>query len=694
MRINKITLVNFGSYEGENIFDTKADGDRNIVLIGGKNGAGKTTLFTAMRLCLYGFLSMGYKNANSYYNRAIIKLINNNAKRDKPCLSSVSLDIEITNGRGIDSYTVSREWTLDEILTEDLFVIKNGTLLEKEETADFEKFILSLIPPELFNLYFFDGEKIADFFLNEGGSTRVKDAFLTLCGYDTFDIMRKNFKRISASSKGKSHAGLKAYVAAKAHAQKDREKLEKIQNDLVHCSTDIENCMADIASLEKEYTNSGGITQEEWDNKIFLLKDEERKRENWNAAMKKWANDVVPFIMVPSILRRVKEQIEKENVDNKCKNFIDMLESPELADLVGDKQEEIKKIVLEKYGFLDDRILDLSFEQSAALTASISELLDFDKSKVAKVKKLIKQSINKSAKIRKELEQSNITTVQEYMRRRANLFEKNSVLLNRRLELEQLLQRQKDAVTVSCTELAKAQAILEDEIKKESIGDISAKAIVMLDKLQTDLYHKQIGKVEAEFRRSINTLMRKARFIDDISIDDEFNIHVFRSEEISGKKIKNIISASSEDQFISNFGEQALKHLVSQYGDISFGKKNSNIKDEDVLMLPTEIDKDSFSNGEKQIFIMALYYSLVQLGNHEIPFVIDTPYARIDTEHRQNIARHFFSKLKGQVFILSTNEEITGEHIQILQNKILSRYMLENTDNKKTVIIKDTYFEA
>ena len=694
MRINKITLVNFGSYEGENIFDTKVDGDRNIVLIGGKNGAGKTTLFTAMRLCLYGFLSMGYKNANSYYNRAIIKLINNNAKRNKPCSSSVSLDIELTNGRGIDLYTMSRKWTLDEILTEDLFVIKNGTLLEKDETADFEKFILSLIPPELFNLYFFDGEKIADFFLNEGGSTRIKDAFLTLCGYDTFDIMRKNFKRISASSKGKSHAGLKAYVAAKAHAQKDREKLEKIKKDLALCSTDIENCIADIASLEKEYTNSGGITQEEWDNKIFLLKDEERKRENWNVTLKKWANDVVPFIMVPSILRRVKEQIEEESADNKCKNFIDILESPELADLIGDKQEEIKKIVLEKYGFLDNRILDLSFEQSATLTASISELLDFDKSKVAKVKKLIKQSINKSAKIRKELEQSNIATVQEYMRRRANLFEKNSVLLNRRLELEQLLQQQKDAIAVSYAELAKTQAILEDEIKKESIGNISAKAIVMLDKLQTNLYHKQIGKVEAEFRRSINALMRKARFIDDIYIDDEFNIHVFRNEEISGKKIKDIISTSTKEQFIFNFGDRALKYLISQYGSVIFGEKNSNIKDSDTIILPEEIDKESFSNGEKQIFIMTLYYSLVQLGNHEIPFVIDTPYARIDTEHRQNIARHFFNKLKGQVFILSTNEEITGEHVQILQNKILSRYMLENTDNKKTVIIKDTYFEA
>ena len=72
MRINRIELNNFGSYEGNNIFEMQPIGDKNIVLIGGKNGAGKTTLFTAMRICLYGFMSMGYRNANSYYNRAII----------------------------------------------------------------------------------------------------------------------------------------------------------------------------------------------------------------------------------------------------------------------------------------------------------------------------------------------------------------------------------------------------------------------------------------------------------------------------------------------------------------------------------------------------------------------------------------------------------------------------------------------
>ena len=52
MKIDKISLFNFGSYEGLTEFDTKVQDDRNIILIGGKNGAGKTTLFTAMRLCL------------------------------------------------------------------------------------------------------------------------------------------------------------------------------------------------------------------------------------------------------------------------------------------------------------------------------------------------------------------------------------------------------------------------------------------------------------------------------------------------------------------------------------------------------------------------------------------------------------------------------------------------------------------
>ena len=45
------------------------------------------------------------------------------------------------------------------------------------------------------------------------------------------------------------------------------------------------------------------------------------------------------------------------------------------------------------------------------------------------------------------------------------------------------------------------------------------------------------------------------------------------------------------------------------------------------------------------------------------------------------LAKYFFSQLNGQVFILSTNEEIDSRHIKIMKDKILVTYMLENSDN-------------
>ena len=63
MRIERIELNNFGSYEESNVFDiSSASDDKRIVIIGGKNGAGKTTLFTAIQTCLYGHTAFGFKS--------------------------------------------------------------------------------------------------------------------------------------------------------------------------------------------------------------------------------------------------------------------------------------------------------------------------------------------------------------------------------------------------------------------------------------------------------------------------------------------------------------------------------------------------------------------------------------------------------------------------------------------------------
>lgn len=695
MKINSIELYNFGSYEGEVRFNTSVTNKRNIILVGGKNGAGKTTLFTAMRVCLYGYISMGYKSQNSYYKRAITKLINNSAKMTRPTDAYVQMEIQLSNGRGVDVYRLHRSWVLSDSLTEFYSVEKNDETLSADEIADFEKYILSLITPELFNLYFFDGEKIADFFLNEGSNERIKEAFLTLCGYDTFDIMRRNFKRVKGSGQ-KTSTVLDEYLAAKDAADAARHSLQELTNRLNVCVDEIGTCEADIAILEKDYTQKGGITEDEWSSKLAILKEEEKKRDNWNVLLRKWANDLIPFLMIREQVQGLKRQIERENNNLKYRNFCEVLDAPDVTRLIEADITSIKQQAFILFGNEAEQILNLSFEQSALLLAQVTQILDFDTDRVKKCKQAIKNSIAKSGRTRKELEASNVATVQEYMRQRAGLFEKKSQLLTERVDLEQEAASQTEVVKQCDAKLTQTQARLVEDLKKASVSDISARAIVMLDKLQGVLYQRQIEKVEGFFRTEIRKLMRKTHFIDDIRIDDNFNTHIYRTEAFDPAKLVESIVAAPESQVLEVIGEasmrelQRLAHTDNISGIITYCKAQRMSP----IMLPVEIDKTSLSNGEKQIFIMALYHSLVQLCNYEIPFVIDTPFARIDTEHRRNISLHFFCELKGQVFILSTNEEIDADHIAIMKDHIATTYMLENSGSQKTKVLTGSYFEV
>ena len=343
----------------------------------------------------------------------------------KPTPASVTMQIALNNGQELDYYELCRSWILSDNLSETFTVTKNGEVMSDEEIADFEKYLLSLIPPELFNLYFFDGEKIADFFMDEGGNSRIKDAFLTLCGYDTFDIMKRNFKRINNSGDSVSVAYEK-YEELKAEFDSIKDSCLETEIELQECKAQIEDCAAEISALEKAYSNSGGISEEEWNNKVLALKEEEKRREQLNALLKKWANDVIPFLMIRDKIIAVKSQIEKENQDFKCKSFCEIIDSDVVSGVLKSKTtiEELKNVVQSYFGSGEEQILDLSTEQSTALLIIINDVLSFEMDNIAKYKRAIKRSISKTTKLRQELENSSISEVKNYMQQRA----KNSVM--------------------------------------------------------------------------------------------------------------------------------------------------------------------------------------------------------------------------------------------------------------------------
>ena len=201
MRIKNIQLHNFGSYGGYNKFDFEATNpEERVVVIGGKNGAGKTTLFTAVQVCLYGNFAFGFKSSGKRYLSEIYGLINSQVRVDEAESAHVEICFQQVDNTDLFNYVIRRSWVWPQNeLQETLSVWKNGQLLKNEDLLNFQNYLIHLIPPDMLKLYFFDGEKIADYFLGDK-EVNIRDALMVLSGNDTFDILHDQVRRVLKNS--------------------------------------------------------------------------------------------------------------------------------------------------------------------------------------------------------------------------------------------------------------------------------------------------------------------------------------------------------------------------------------------------------------------------------------------------------------------------------------------------------------
>ena len=513
--------------------------------------------------------------------------------------------------------------------------------------------------------------------------------------------MRKNFKRLSSSAK--NSPTLKEYIEAKEKYELLESENDSLQRRKDHNSRAISNINSELNLLEKSFKVAGGASDEEMECLIGSLKEEENNRANWNIEIKRSANDIIPFLMIKPLLLKLRTQLEAERQNEKYSSVFQVLKEKELHQYLENGYTVAYKVVLkgiQEYLFKktndsDEKILDLSPNQMAILQVQIDMYSAFNSNTILELKDKVKKSILKSAKIREKIDNMNVSLYKDYLNKKEQLLTEKQELVTELHEIELLIYRTEMEFQKAKSIFEKAKVKLKSELKNKSISDVSAKSIIMLDELQDVLYQKEIRKVEKNFKAIINTLMYKMNFISDIQIDDDFNVHLYRYEFYNSKDIVKIISGRNPEDIEKLWGSAALKMLrdatkVEDVGDIISVFNNKDC----TLMMPIELNKETFSNGEKQIYIMALYYSIMMINTNEMPFIIDTPFARIDMEHRANISKYFFNKLKGQVFILSTDEEIDANHLKLLKNKIYTTYLLENKDNQKTVITANKYFEV
>ena len=183
--------------------------------------------------------------------------------------------------------------------------------------------------------------------------------------------------------------------------------------------------------------------------------------------------------------------------------------------------------------------------------------------------------------------------------------------------------------------------------------------------------------------------------ITHIEIGKNFDFNLYQDEEYNGKELLTLYKNLGDSEFTNLIGTKGEKRLVKMLEGTSINVlKNKSESDfgQEPIQLYKKIELGRLSKGERQIFILALYWAIIEISGQNIPFIIDTPYARIDANHRREISEKFFPNISDQVIILSTDEEINEEYYKIVKPYVSKEYLLINDENENRTTIKNNYF--
>ena len=716
MKINKLVLKNFRSYEEETTFDFSTTKEKNIILVGGKNGAGKSTIFEAIKLCIYGPMAYKYQGFNSSYISRIKSNINNNSLKNDTVDAFVSIDIELSESTEKNTYTLVRQWTFkDKKLDEKFLVYKNFAIipLDKEELNYFENYITSIISPKIFEFFFFDGEHLSEFFIGKNSNTHLKQSLLSLCNFDTFDVLKNTIISTARSSKNANdeiELAKENYLSLENQLSELNSKEEALNEEFKEVSNKLEDLQQEKITLEKDFRKKGGVLAEERDSLNSKTIELETKRSLINQNIKDFCNDMLPFLMVKNQITNLEKQLKTES-DNllysqlKSKLNTQYIKSLLLNKIESSSLDEIAITVSE--ALIDDikpnsyeenfkMIHNLSNDESNSLYSLINNILDFDTSYILNSFKEYRDIADELSNIRTKLNSSlEDEALNIYITDIGNLSNKIGHLS----ESKDLLNNSLDEIRLKINEVTserdKSKSKYIDLLQSNKVVDMSANLILMLDDIIKTLTENKTKEIQDNFMYIFKKIIQKDNFIDFIDIDNNFNASLYINKMYSSLELENLIENIGYDEIERKFGRLFIDDLFNLYNVENKSELLNSIKTSTqsaFLTLRTKVDINGFSSGEKQIYILCLYWALLKASDIEIPFIIDTPYARIDETHRNNITSEYLSTISDQVIILSTNTEIDEKAYREIKPKLNGEYLIKYDDKNRKTIQREGYF--
>lgn len=546
MKINKIVLYNFNSYEGLNEFDfTCENNSKNIILIGGKNGAGKTSLFTAIKIALYGPLSFGYVGVNPKYIAKIKDCINSRAFQKDVVRSKVQISVSLTVEREIKEYEITREWDYTkQKLDEKYYVKTEDRFLDGQELSYFQNYLQSMIPPDLFEFFLFDGEEVGSIFSTSTYNSYVKNAVYTLCGLDVFEIIRKYTTGYAGKASSKDEEKIYShYKELRKNADEIDISFADLEAQIASDKNELEKVETELIEIETAFKNAGGITEVERQALMKEFTEAEHTKTESLTKIKMFVEGLMPFIILRDFTGRITEQLDFEEKGEIYYYVQQKLKRQEIKKALNEKQEvsedtveALMDFLLKKFkpkGFKEgaQSVHDLSKEDLGRVNAMISAVEDFDTDSMIELVKKRKSAADRTMEINRILKSAMTDEDAGKFAKKENILLKKKDEISYRIhESEMRLTAMKEELAFAVQQRDRAFQAIKDSVQNKNVFKLSTGLSHIMGEILDNKTKSIKRSLERLIVENLQHIYRKNNLITHIEIEDDYQFNLWMKE--------------------------------------------------------------------------------------------------------------------------------------------------------------------
>ena len=655
MILKTLKVINFRVFKGVHEFALAPRNQAPIVLFGGLNGAGKTTTLTAIRLALYGRQFLGVGTTQKNYHQFLADSIHHSKITGTQANNAaVELIFSYASLGVINDYHVKRSWVVtNNNVSESLKIFQNNHLIENLSYDQAQGFLNELIPIGVSDLFFFDGEKIAQLAEDNEGNA-LSDSVKKLIGLDIIEklmaditvfIRNQNKLQMSDEIKLKMTGLEKLLETQEELIEIEQQEYEDIKLELV-CSA------KHIDQLTNNLNSHGGAWAASREQEISKLSEFNTKKEVLKHQIQEGISSSFPFSIAPDFMARCIDQLDNELSVKKNKNI-----ASELSERIQSLEERLSKVLDEKLSQIVRTEVNDEFAKLLTPVEGIDIIHDVSDTTHQKISSIAvdgaryqRDKINSLAAELKRINQQ----IDDVGVNIARAPDQN--LLNIRLqELNEAQIKNSDVISRAAQKKENIRVHLREAIKTvKTLEKLHESYIYSDDNNRALAYAHKAGKALSVFSERVTVNKIK-------SVEREF-VNSFR---LLARKDDVSISAKIEPQTFS-------VKLINEFGN--------------------EIPKENLSAGERQIYAVAMLNALAKTSGRKLPIIIDTPLGRLDSKHRVKLIENYFPHASHQVIILSTDTEIGESYLSSLKKHISHSIMLDYSSDKGSSDVGEGYF--